>query len=569
MTDYNQYSREKHINVIPENDFKELVSETFDTIASALRSTYGPYGASSIVSESNETITTKDGYNVFLSLGFSYNYKKMVYLTIKKIIERVNRNVGDGTTSCILIADKLFRNIEAILKTPDDKRRALAILDQIEKRLQVPIEETNFNQKMFPATLTEKHFKNIIRLASNYDDELTDVLMKAFDPVFDDTSKRLVSKRNIITEAQPSDSGSINYEIKQLPGKYRVRVDMLGQNGLGTAAALMLEVPTSIKIVLFDHTFTQNDWALLTEKHDKETPILVLATDFSRQFMDNEYVKHIKERNLVKRPLCFYIGRIRGYFIQEEVHDLAAVMDQTPWSLSTHMNVDYSQINEYTIQLYGGNCLCFDNVEPPTEYIKQVEYDMKRDLSNSIAKRNDFIKRIAALKMDCQDTMLTVKATSSLEAKLITDKIDDCVSIIDSAASNGVVPNMLRWAYRRLEMIDKMYVGEDDGLHDKIIDAIQESIMGLFDDIWKSKYLNDMILTGEQFRDKFYDSDTWQSFDIITDEFTDPSHLCTSAQYDIEVVVAAISIVKYLITSKQFIFDANLLRQFTDIPYTE
>ena len=67
MTDYNQYSREKHINVIPENDFKELVSETFDTIASALRSTYGPYGASSIVSESNETITTKDGYNVFLS----------------------------------------------------------------------------------------------------------------------------------------------------------------------------------------------------------------------------------------------------------------------------------------------------------------------------------------------------------------------------------------------------------------------------------------------------------------------------------------------------------------------
>ena len=40
-------------------------------------------------------------------------------------------------------------------------------------------------------------------------------------------------------------------------------------------------------------------------------------------------------------------------------------------------------------------------------------------------------------------------------------------------------------------------------------------------------------------------------------------------EYDIEVVVAAISIVKYLITSKQFIFDANLLRQFTDIPYTE
>lgn len=564
MTDYNKYSREKHINVIPENDFKELVAETFDTITSSLRSTYGPYGASSLIMEGNETTTTKDGYNVFLSLGFSYNYEKMIYLAIKNIIERVNRNVGDGTTSCILIADKLFRNIEAILSTPDEKRRALQVLDNIEKYLQTNDELTK-NAKFHPVPLEKKHFSNIIRLASNYDDELTDILMKSFDPVFDENNK-LVSKRNIITEAVPSDSGAINYEIKQLPGKYRVRVDMLGQNGMGTAAALCLEFPQQIKIVLFDHAFTQNDWTLVTANHDKETRVLIIATEFSRQFMDNEYLKYLKERMLVKQPPAFYIARIRGYFIQNEVHDLAAVMGQTAWSLSTHMNVDYSQIPEYTIQLHGGNCLCFDNVEPPLDYIKEVEYDMNRDLSKSIAKRNDFIKRIEALKMDCQDTMLTVKTTSPLEAKLITDKIDDCVSIIDSAATNGVVPNMLRYAYYCMDSIKKNY--ENSELSNKIIEAIKESICGLFDDIWKSKYLNENILTGEQFRERFYDEDNWESFNIITDEFTDPSEFCTSSQYDIEVVVAAISIIKYLITSKQFIFDANLLRQFTELPYS-
>ena len=553
MTDYNAYSNAKQVNVIPEQGFKELVAETFNTIAEVLRSTYGPYGSSIIISESNETITTKDGYNVFQSLGFSHNYKKMVYLAIKKIIERVNKNVGDGTTSCILIAAKLFRNIEAILKTPDDKRQALAILDYIEKELQTPINDDNHI-----SPLKEVHFKNIIRLASNYDEDLTNIIVNAFDPKFDETTQELVSKRNIITEARPSDSGTIAYNAEQLPGMYRVRVEM------NSAYTQTLAIPSKKKVVIFDHVFTQNDWSLLTENHDKETDVIVLATDFSRQFMDNEYLRYLKERALVKQPVRFLIGRIRGVFVQNEVQDLAAVLDQKPWSLNTHMNVNYNLIPEYDVQVYGGNCLCFDNVTPPTEYIENLKYDMDRDLSKSIAKRNDFLERIHALEMKNQDTLLTVKATTSLEAKLITDKIDDCVSIINSAAMNGVVPNMLRYAYKRMDEINS--AEWETNLWHKIKEAIKESIKGLFDDIWKSKYLNEAILTGENYCETFYDSDTWMSFDIITDEFKNPADFCTSSQYDIEVLVAAISIVKYLITSKAFIFDAMILRQTNNIP---
>jgi chaperonin GroEL (HSP60 family) len=85
-----------------------------------MRSTYGPYGSTIVISDQNETTTTKDGFNVFEAMGFSHHYKRMVYLAIKKICERVNRNVGDGTTSCILLADKMFRKISDIIKTPDD-----------------------------------------------------------------------------------------------------------------------------------------------------------------------------------------------------------------------------------------------------------------------------------------------------------------------------------------------------------------------------------------------------------------------------------------------------------------
>ena len=153
---------------------------------------------------------------------------------------------------------------------------------------------------------------------------------------------------------------SVEYVPEQLPGKYRVRVEM------NTAYSQALAIPSKKKVVLFDHTFTQNDWALLTEHHDKETDVIVLATDFSRQFMDNEYLRYLKQRELVKLPVRFLIGRIRGCFVQNEVQDLAAVLQRKPWSLSTHVNVDYTTIPEYDVQMYGGNCLCFDNVDMPT-----------------------------------------------------------------------------------------------------------------------------------------------------------------------------------------------------------
>lgn len=547
MKDYNAYSSEKHVNVIPEADFKELVAETFTTISEVLRATYGPYGSSIIISENNDTITTKDGYNVFQALGFSHSYKKMVYLAIKKIIERVNKNVGDGTTSCILIADKLFRNIEVKLTSPDRKREALKYLDEIEKELQ----SAETTTQVTIDSLRDEHFRNIIRLASNYDEELTDVIVNAFDPDFLEDTKGVFSIRNIITETETVDGGNISYKAEPLPGMYRVRVEM------DPTYARRLAIPSKVKVVLFDHTFTQNDWSLLTEEHDKETEVIVLATGFSNGFMDNEYLRYLKERALVKQPVKFLIGQIKGVFVQEEIKDLAAVLKQKPWSLNTHANVNYNEIPEYDIQVFTGNCLCFDNVEAPKDYIETLEFDMKRDLSKSLAKKNNYLERIKALSMKAQDTLLTVKAPSSLEAKLIADKIDDCVAIINSAVANGVVPNMFRYAYERLF---ELKLDTEESFKSDIIDSMMNSVEGLFDDIWRSKHGNEAELTCETLKEDFY-SKGWNSFDIVSEEICDAAKFCTSAQYDIEVLVAAISIVKYLITSKALIFDSMLLRQ--------
>ena len=132
---FTRYSQEKGVNVIPEQDFSELVLETFDTMCQTLRCTYGPYGSPVMISEQTDNSTTKDGFKTVEGLQFSNPYQRLVYLAIKKICERVNTNVGDGTTTCILLANELYKRLLNICITPDDKRDMFNYLNKIEAYL--------------------------------------------------------------------------------------------------------------------------------------------------------------------------------------------------------------------------------------------------------------------------------------------------------------------------------------------------------------------------------------------------------------------------------------------------
>ncbi len=168
---YTDYANENHVNVIPEESFKKLVTDTFKVIADVLRETYGPYGSTIMISDQSETTTTKDGYNIYNAIGFSHQYKRLVYIAIKKIIERVNRRVGDGTTTCILLAEKIFNRLIPLLDTADHKRELDRLLNFIEDELNrsETIDEDRKRGYIHPLTKTKLH--SLLMVASNYDNE--------------------------------------------------------------------------------------------------------------------------------------------------------------------------------------------------------------------------------------------------------------------------------------------------------------------------------------------------------------------------------------------------------------
>ena len=564
--DYTQYSHDNNINVIPEEDFQHLVHDTFHTIADNLRKTYGPYGSTiMMVSEQNETTTTKDGYNIYQALGFNHQYKKMVYVTIRDIIERVNRTVGDGTTSCILLAEKVFNRLLPLTNSAENKRHLKEVLDNIELELQ----ESNAIERDLETgiikPMTRDALRNIIRVASNYDMKLVDMMMDALMPETDENDV-VTSIRNVIVDSSSTyeSISNANYDVTHLPGDYRCRINM------DIDFALALNTPTDMKVLMYDHTFGASEWSNFYNGYDKTTPIMILARSFSTSFMDNEYTRYLKSTQLTKTPVTVYLAEVKGNYVQDELHDLAAVIDTTLRDVH-QLAIDFNDIPTVNLEVHNYNCLCIHTDTVPEKYIEKL--CVERDNETSYVRKTIMNDRIKALSLQQKDTLIKVQAGTQLELKMITDKIDDCTSIVKSALDYGVVPNMLWYGDERIsDIFMKNYNNDSDELSYEnnakrtlimeVCNAINNSIQDLCGDIWKSKY--DDGSREEEYKalmSKFYTSDHPKySFDVITEALVPMYQLPTSAQYDLEVLVATLSIVKYLLTSRALIFNAFLMQ---------
>ena len=548
--DFTRYSREKNINMIPEEDFNALVLETFETMCQALRCTYGPYGSQVMISEMSDNSTTKDGFKTVESLHFSNPYQRLVYLTIKKICERVNSNVGDGTTTCILLANELYKRLRELCITPDDKRNMFNYLNKVEKYLLSDSSEFDKENNLI-TPLNKDNFNSIIGVASNYDDEMMNILSKAFDPKFDENGN-VTSIRSIITN-QKTDSSKMGvdmYTIDYLPGDYRISISMAED------FALALAGKSKMRIILYNHKFNHSDWMNLYKDYDRETPTLVIARSYTKEFMDEDYLTYLKQMALVKKDATMFFACTTSYHAKTDIEDLAAILKTEDHPLNAAYTIKHEELPEAIVSVYDEKCLCFyDLKEPPKDYIKQLEADLRNDETLTPAGRKEYEKRISDLRFEHEDTLVTVTCESYLESKFIADKIDDCVHIIESAFDFGTVPNSFQYGVRRI--LDFKDHNKDDEKFEQVLEVFYTSLRKMVEIIYTSKYGSDFNL--EDYNTLICALDTYYvSYDVIKDDMSTSSKFCTSTQYDLEVLRASISIVKYLLTTKAFIFDAGL-----------
>lgn len=574
--DYSQYSHDNDVNVIPKKDFTRLIRDTFKTVTEIVKETYGPYGSTYTLNELNQTSSTKDGYNTFEAIHFSHQYKQMVKLTIGKICTRVNEVVGDGTTSCLLIADKIFDTLSSTTKTPEDERRLEGILNDIQKELNNSILPDGKGWPLI-RSLTRKSLESVIMMASNHDKRLRDTIIEALDVKYDDNG--IVNGiNNVIVQSTVEQGSSTKYEILKMPGKYRVRT-YTDPNSISK-----LTDRQKVVMIAYDHNFNDTDYEKFITSYkneyllnkpvahlnddgtlakntvvEKPRPIIVLcATNFNQSTIDQFLLPWLKLERQQKRDHTIILATIQGIYPRNEVRDLAAVCGIKPHTLydPTIKPEEFYNIND--VSIFNNNCLCVYNVEPPIDYIESLNVDLQNEESS--ARRKILKERIDSLLMSKQDSTINLTTPNSLEQKMVIDKINDCLSIINSAYEHGCVPNLFKYAYFILNMYDTT-----DERTKTVVDAIIKSIKGIYMDIWDSKHGNDESLHNDGLeRMTLYFNDYNTSYDIINDTFVDVDNLSTSVQYDVEVICATLEIIKFLLTSRGLIFDSCLLQMHGD-----
>ena len=101
-------------NIIKKEQLREIQSETLALLSDSLVPSFGPMGSNTTISNSSRlTQYTKDGKTILNSIQIAGDIEGTVKQDVYEITRSVVKNVGDGTTSAIILSHLIF-NLQQI-----------------------------------------------------------------------------------------------------------------------------------------------------------------------------------------------------------------------------------------------------------------------------------------------------------------------------------------------------------------------------------------------------------------------------------------------------------------------
>jgi len=134
-------------NIVPEDKVREVQRETLDIIAGALSQSFGPKGSSTAFVKNmdqkgvNISIDyTKDGHNIVKNIAFVNPIERSVQELLTNLTNYVVKQVGDGTTSAILLCKTMFdclcdTNVIIENSPADTLSRINSVINEVSKRI--------------------------------------------------------------------------------------------------------------------------------------------------------------------------------------------------------------------------------------------------------------------------------------------------------------------------------------------------------------------------------------------------------------------------------------------------
>ena len=163
-------------NVVKENELRKVQKDTLKEIADSLVNSFGPMGSNTEIYDPTKLNQySKDGYTILKKIKFHNVIEQSVQADLVDITQHIVKNVGDGTTSAILLAESMFNSLYKLER--EKNYPPYELIHKTKKAIDSIKEIIRDNVKEFNSDVAY----DIAMISSNGNEEVANMIKKIYE----------------------------------------------------------------------------------------------------------------------------------------------------------------------------------------------------------------------------------------------------------------------------------------------------------------------------------------------------------------------------------------------------
>ena len=173
-------------NIASETYLHNTIKIALKEIYNIMKECYGPYGSHILIDNQVRPEATKDGKTILSRISISGSIASAVHRSITSVADKQVEEVGDGSTTTILLLCKLYNAFREIIKTKNVspsvfQKELRVVIDGINALLEDSAEQIVTYDAENNPIINFKKLRSVIHTSVDGDDELTDILCRLFE----------------------------------------------------------------------------------------------------------------------------------------------------------------------------------------------------------------------------------------------------------------------------------------------------------------------------------------------------------------------------------------------------
>lgn len=547
-------------NIVEKDKFREVQKDTLEYLSNCLIKSFGPHGSNSTIGNNGFAVEyTKDGKSILDHIQFMGVIENCIRQDLSSITRQVVKQVGDGTTSAILLSNEIFKGLTEL---DNDKNISSAppytIISEFKSIVNdlIKIIESNRSE------MTLEKVRDIAHVSTNGNDTLTEYIVAIYEKygldVFVDVGVSL-NENTIIKHMD-----GMNLESGLLDSAFINTTKNTCEIMRPKIYAFKDPIDTAEMSSLFDEIISSNIASHIEDGN--YIPTVILAPKISRDvsYYMNNILSSFNSLPIANRPPLLIID---GIFETDKFEDIIKMCGCKtfnkyidPEQKKRDIELGLAPTRE-NLHEFAGECEMISSDASKTKFINPskmkddngnytIEYKslldfINKELNRSIEEGENanvigtYRRRLQSLKGNLVDFL--IGGISAADRDSDRDLVEDAILNIRSAVKYGYgrAAN-----YEGFNAIMK-YLEEDKNKDNPIANIIKNAYVNL---IYKL-YINSGIILEEPL--KYYEKGV--PFNIRTSDYDYNGQIISSIKTDIVILESISKIITLMFTSNQFI----------------